>query len=103
MQIGVGDCAIHLLVDDNHKVGPKPGKSVIYRAVLIDGGKSGPGPLAAIKDVISTIESEFAFSQDYLQRYKYDPVSIDKKPKLRFDSIVITHWDGDRRYSPRER
>ncbi|KAF2737785.1 hypothetical protein EJ04DRAFT_86896 [Polyplosphaeria fusca] len=74
VNIDVGDCAIHLLVDQAAKPRPQ-----IRKAVLIDGGKASK--VQAIKNVIAEIEA----------RYQV-PVG---DANLKFDSVIMTHWDID--------
>lgn len=80
INIKIGDSTILLLVDEGGLVGdlvlPKP---KVVSAVLIDGGERHD--VQAIKDVIKKIEDD------------YDLPSGDSN--LKFDSIVITHWDSD--------
>ena len=72
ISVPLGDSAIHLLVDE------KPSPPQIHSAVLIDGGRRGKTVVNNIKTVISLIERIYT-----------------NKSNLRFDSIVITHWDLD--------
>jgi hypothetical protein len=80
LNIGVGDSAIHLLVDEKDSLGGMQ-KPVVQRAVLIDGGENMTSG-EKIANAITMIERQYAF-----------PVSANGQ--LRFDSIVITHWDSD--------
>ena len=70
----MGDSAIHLLVDN--ATPPK-----VYNAVLIDGGLNNVGVLANLKTCISWIERSGSYTI---------PAGV-----LRFDSVVVTHWDED--------
>jgi len=72
VNIGVGDCEIILLTKDT-----PPSTTEIEKAVLIDGGEDA-GRITNIKQVITSIK----------QQYKL-------KGPLKFDSVVITHWDSD--------
>jgi len=80
LNIGVGDSAIHLLVDERAGLGGTP-KPVVQRAVLIDGGE-GLDSWEKIWSAMTKIEEVYAF-----------PLAANNQ--LRFDSIVITHWDSD--------
>ena len=79
INIDVGDSAIHLLVDETPP-------ATVHRAVLIDGGED-TDTVIQIEKVIKLIEDSYRFD------------SNGQLPSttacLRFDSIVITHWDGD--------
>lgn len=76
INVSSGDAAIHLLLTEPETKGNNP---VIHRAVLIDGGDKGKDKL--LVDLIETIQTEYDFS--------------DGGHVLRFDSVVITHWDAD--------
>ncbi|KAF2465819.1 uncharacterized protein BDR25DRAFT_378525 [Lindgomyces ingoldianus] len=76
ININAGDSAIHLLV--NEGTTPKP---TILGCVLIDGGKGANEKIKTIKDVIAKIEKDYTLPAGDLN--------------LKFDSIVITHWDVD--------
>ena len=81
-KINVGDSAIHLLVDDSTAVDNSKTPAewpVIYKAVLIDGGKTtGKGP---ILECVKRIEASYTFAPS-------------KTPgTLKYDAIMITHWD----------
>jgi hypothetical protein len=78
INIGVGDCAIHLAVSEG---GPKPR---IMSAVWIDGGTRGGTGIAAIKKTINEIRDKYDTSG-----LDYDPNDMDT---MRFDAIVVTHW-----------
>ncbi|GAP85316.1 putative transcriptional activator srcap-like protein [Rosellinia necatrix] len=79
VSVGAGDSAIHLLVQHL----PAGGKPVVKRACLIDGGIAS----AARQDLKPTIEDIYS---------KYDlPDHKSASPYMRFDSVVITHWDDD--------
>ncbi|MCJ1309778.1 hypothetical protein MMC25_003439 [Agyrium rufum] len=80
INIGVGDCSIHLLVDDSDKTK----KPIVYRAVLIDGGEIGLDVNSIIKNAIASIEAS----------YDFKTVTSFRK-SLRFDAIMVTHWDID--------
>jgi hypothetical protein len=79
----VGDSAIHLLVDDATP-------PVVYNAVLIDGGIDSPTVLEKIKDCIKWIERPSP--RNYTIRAG---VPGENPALLRFDSVVVTHWDED--------
>ncbi len=72
LNIGDGDCAIHLHVNADDKV---------QSAVLIDGGRGENG---------SKLIPEFMESAQF-QRWKRS----DGSPRVAFDAIVVTHWDDD--------
>lgn len=82
ININVGDCAIHLLVDDNiSSTQPKP---IVYKAVLIDGGLPHRPVLSKITDTITELEN----------RYIPDPAGhfgLNER-WLRFDAIIVTHF-----------
>jgi hypothetical protein len=80
LNIGVGDSAIHLLVDERDSLGGQR-KPEVQRAVLIDGGEKMTSS-EKIRNAITMIERQYDF-----------PVGANGQ--LRFDSIVITHWDSD--------
>lgn len=67
---GPGDCAIHVLVS-NPSTNPQA-----VKVILIDGGKSRATTRSNIPNTINILG----------ERYKF---------ALRFDAIVITHWDDD--------
>lgn len=75
VNIGVGDCEIILLLED-------PGSPTLpanlLRAVLIDGGQDG-GRITNIQATIRVIEDKYSL----------------KAGSLKFDAMVITHWDTD--------
>jgi hypothetical protein len=77
LNVGAGDAAIHLLVKDPVT---KTKKALVVAAVLIDGGPDIS--LAIIKRTIEEIEKRYLFE-------------ASEKAKLRFDSLVVTHWDHD--------
>ncbi|THC90018.1 hypothetical protein EYZ11_010520 [Aspergillus tanneri] len=79
INVGAGDSAIHLLVEN-----PDADKPKVMRACLIDGGKPNKDPPQKIRDTIERIENEYD-----LFNHKSD------KGYMRFDSVVITHWDDD--------
>ncbi|KAL8792181.1 MAG: hypothetical protein Q9195_005203 [Heterodermia aff. obscurata] len=84
ININIGDSAIHLLVDDSTAVdnSTDPAKwPVIYKAVLIDGGKTtGKVP---ILECVKRIQASYTFAPS-------------KTPgTLQFDAVMITHWDDD--------
>jgi hypothetical protein len=78
VNIGVGDSEIVLLIKETTS---SPPTEEILKAVLIDGGDLPPGDtyqLQNIKHVMKNIETEFKL-----------------KDGLKFDVVVITHWDED--------
>jgi len=90
----VGDAAIHVLVKAFDDPDDEDAEEVyeIQSAVLIDGGKDWDVGAKAIEDVINRIneDEDYSFADGRLFN---DPYS--QKKSLRFDSIVITHWDSD--------
>lgn len=77
----MGDSAIHLLVDD--ATPPR-----IYNAVLIDGGLDSKPVLNKIKTCIEWIQTA--------DNYTIQAGVPGENPALlRFDSVVVTHWDRD--------
>lgn len=74
--VGQGDAAIHLLVDVPADPTVKP---TVISATLIDGGQEIGRGLKGIQNTMKIIA----------KKYTLDPKG------LRFDSIVITHWDED--------
>ena len=72
VNIGVGDCEIILLVKDT-----PPSTTEILKAVIIDGGKSA-GRITNIEQVIRSIGTIYKLAEG-----------------LKFDAVVITHWDAD--------
>jgi hypothetical protein len=84
ININVGDSAIHLLVDESTAI------PTIKKAVLIDGGLMGQH-YQRIDEVIDWINNEAR-----ARGYQFDPTEhFGDPPTLRFDAIVITHWDRD--------
>ena len=75
LNVATGDGAIHLLVGLQHN----GGSPVVHRAVLIDGGYG-----KTLNDIISLIK--------YIQSKYHFPPMVST---LKFDSVVITHWDAD--------
>jgi hypothetical protein len=69
---GTGDCEIVLLL--NNKI---PSKQTIEKAVLIDGGEPTAYYLMNIRKTFDSIR----------QAFKPEP--------LKFDAVIITHWDED--------
>ncbi|KAA8903423.1 hypothetical protein FN846DRAFT_954000 [Sphaerosporella brunnea] len=80
INVGQGDCAIHLLVQHNVTAAP-PKKPLVLHAVLIDGGESDAVNIAKIRQTIDHIEGEYDFAGG--------------ATTLQFDSVVVTHWDSD--------
>lgn len=76
INIGQGDCAIHLLIQ--HPTDTRP---TIIRATLIDGGPRTLFVSASIINAIAKIKNKYNF-----------PVCTND---LKFDSVVVTHWDTD--------
>lgn len=81
LNVGAGDGAIHLLTSDPAVPGTK---RMVQQAFLIDGGTSGNVYL--INELIVYIEI------NYLDK---DGNAFETANPLKFDSFVITHWDGD--------
>jgi glyoxylase-like metal-dependent hydrolase (beta-lactamase superfamily II) len=78
INVSEGDSTIYLHAHPT--VGPKSGYSV-EAAVLLDGGTQGPENVEKITDTIKWIEGEYGL--------KY------ASKVLKFDSIVLSHWDAD--------
>jgi hypothetical protein len=80
-----GDCAIHLLVDDT---GSRP---QVKAAVLMDGGMTHDVRDSGVPTTSVTLQDPpLQQTMDWINRnYTCDG------GKLMFDTIVITHWDGD--------
>jgi hypothetical protein len=87
INIDVGDSAIHLLVDDTTR--PKP---TVYRAVYIDGGKSGETPYSRTTSVIREIQT--VYTPDPGGHFDLFGDAADNN-WLRFDAIIVTHFDDD--------
>ncbi|KAJ4314161.1 hypothetical protein N0V84_009045 [Fusarium piperis] len=78
INVGLGDCAIHVLATKNTTSKELTAKS----AVLIDGGLSKEPALNNIVNTIKHIEGIF--------------VNLNREGKLlKFRSVVVTHWDED--------
>lgn len=89
INVGAGDCAIHLLVQVppekrqefliclSTAAAKRPVGSVIVNAILMDGGQNEAFVIGNIATTIKHIETMYG-------------VDI-----LKFDSIGISHWDGD--------
>ncbi|RSL77000.1 hypothetical protein CEP51_009456 [Fusarium floridanum] len=78
INVGLGDCAIHVLA----KRETTTGKLYAESAVLIDGGLGNDAASQNIDDTIEAIETRFE--------------NLDSnKNLLRFRSVVVTHWDAD--------
>ncbi|VUC24972.1 unnamed protein product [Clonostachys rosea] len=107
INIGTGDSAIHLLVKNPDKdspilADPPPANApTILRATLIDGGKQRAKPRkgATSSPVASANAPENikAAIKEIKQRYVMGERGSDKKEDdyMRFDSIVVSHWDSD--------
>jgi ribonuclease BN (tRNA processing enzyme) len=80
INIGVGDGSIHLLVDVS-KTDVKPQGKVV-QAILIDGGEGHGEYVANIFSTVDRIKLEYEFP-------------ADDGDELKFDSIIVTHWDSD--------
>ena len=90
--VPVGDCAIYLLVEVSGMT--RTSRNIVHGAVLIDGGKPEKFCVSRIRNTIQLINSTYKFAEG--QGFQ-DPGTddTDGNRKLRFDSIVITHWDWD--------
>ncbi|KNC98349.1 uncharacterized protein SPPG_06058 [Spizellomyces punctatus DAOM BR117] len=80
VNIGTGDSTIYLLVDTTTTTWVISG--TVKAAVLADGGQS-PNAYQVIKNAIKDIEQ------------KYLPYAADSTALLKFDAVVLTHWDDD--------
>ena len=90
INVGQGDGAIHLLVDPQLIQDDKP---TVKRACLVDGGEwqvvENDGNMSGnerIRLAISRIKQNYFLSEKH---------SSDDPLVMRFDSVVITHWDSD--------
>ena len=80
INVDIGDSAIHLWVRLTDVGGTIT--KVVEHAVLIDGGTRSQGlGIRAIHETITAIERDY--------------VMFDHSGILKFDSVVITHWDED--------
>lgn len=75
--VGAGDAAIHLLVDASVS------QPRVQGAVLLDGGRAVGFPI--LKEGIRRLSSQYNCGSD----------SAGRPLPLRFNSIVISHWDDD--------
>ena len=73
VNVGLGDGAIHLLLDESQTEKPKK----IVSAVLVDGGLRGDDQ---IEYATKAIIKKYGFSQERF---------------FTFDAVVVTHWDRD--------
>jgi hypothetical protein len=77
----VGDSAIHLLVEQ-----PSGGDvGLVQFALLVDGGERRGAE--RIMDTIGKIED--------ISAYNLSPLSSAASPALKFNAVVISHWDTD--------
>lgn len=102
--VPVGEAAIHLLVFNPDKFRQR---AVVHRAILIDGGKPKELAVKRIEEIIAIIEGKYAFAESFQDFYPAETGTPQPSPSgggsaqtkkthsLRFDSIVITHWDSD--------
>ncbi len=90
--VPVGDCAIYLLVEVNGRT--RNTGATVHGAVLIDGGKPEKFCVSRIRNTIELINRTYQFAEG---KGFEDPGTedTDENRSLRFDSIVITHWDWD--------
>ncbi|KAI5783944.1 hypothetical protein DFH27DRAFT_615802 [Peziza echinospora] len=87
INIGEGDCCIHLLVEVTTLVEPEPNnvEVKVHKAVLIDGGEREPGRFEIKRYVTALARSEYVGAGNG-GTGRYDG---------KFSSIIITHWDSD--------
>ncbi|KAJ2903779.1 uncharacterized protein MKZ38_009345 [Zalerion maritima] len=85
-----GEAAIHLLVKPGGTSSTK--KWIVRRAILVDGGKY-PFSVVRLEDTIAHINSTYDFDQD--AEFEDPGPANTSNRGLRFDSIVISHWDRD--------
>jgi hypothetical protein len=78
----VGDSAIQLLVNQPNTGGP----GSVEFALLVDGGDSG-----GQKRILDTIQK----IEGLTTMYDLSPLSSSSNPTLKFNAIVISHWDTD--------
>ncbi|CAH0046894.1 unnamed protein product [Clonostachys solani] len=113
INIGTGDSAIHLLVQNPDKdtpilADPPPSDApTILRATLIDGGEQRANPTApgsrkrsataSAAPSANAPENIKAAIREIKKRYVMGDRGSDKKDDeyMRFDSIVVSHWDSD--------
>ncbi|KAM3513554.1 hypothetical protein MY11210_002841 [Beauveria gryllotalpidicola] len=81
INIGVGDGSIHLLVDVS-TASTINTKGKIIQAIFIDGGLGAHVSYNQIKKTIDCIKNEYE-------------VDAADNGELKFDSIIVTHWDAD--------
>ena len=86
INIGVGDAAIHLLVEKNGSDNPK-----VRKACWIDGGEDNKHGKPPISETIAHIRKYYDFPDGHAQGLDDD----DCNSFMRFDSVIITHWDKD--------
>jgi len=86
-----GDGAIYLLCK-----GFVGEKAIVHKAVLIDGGRPMDEGAKALSDAIDRINEKYEFSPTGLFEDPFQAKgAANPRRSLRFDAIVITHWDED--------
>jgi len=99
ISVPIGESAIHLLaerkVDRPSTVKPTP--PTIHRAILIDGGKPHGAAASSIRDVIAVIQERYQFADGvgFEDDAHYVKPTTTPSKSLRFDAVVISHWDTD--------
>lgn len=84
INVGVGDCAIHLLISD---------KDTVRAAVLVDGGTAHNN--RQLNTLKLDDDSAFRRMVTRINRdYEFEQIGGDPE-QLTFDSIVVSHWDED--------
>ncbi|KJK85506.1 hypothetical protein H633G_10654 [Metarhizium anisopliae BRIP 53284] len=84
VSVNQGDCAVHLLV----QYGATPPKDVVVAAILMDGGVS----IASTERPNMIVEEPPIYTTMDWINLNY---SFGTETELKFDSIVVTHWDRD--------
>ena len=92
--VPVGDCAIYLLVEIPG-MSTRTSGQIVHGAVLIDGGKPEGYCVNRIRHTIQTINDKYKFAEGKGFQNPGMDDTVEGNRSLRFDSIVITHWDWD--------
>lgn len=86
-----GDGAIYLYCRQDGNVK----KPVVHRAVLIDGGRPMGDGSEALRLSIMRINLDYDFAEKCYFEDPYQETTGTPSRSLRFDAIVVTHWDED--------
>lgn len=93
INVEMGDGAIHLLLQLTEPDGDFLVPARVLSAVLIDGGHNRHAGLQNLKDTIQTIIDLGYDDKDG------NPIdNRDESHCLKFDAIIVTHWDQDHWY-----